>query len=73
MHLNHPIPRVSVHKSSTALLPDRCACRGECGKVHTSGQCRSEKGKHVEDARHPTILRNLNGKRYCQSCHTRLT
>jgi len=50
----------------------RCACRGECGKVHTSGQCRSEKGKHVEDARHPTILRDLNGKRYCQSCHGRL-
>jgi hypothetical protein len=51
----------------------RCECRGECGKIHTDGQCRSEKGKHVEDARHPTILRTLFGKRYCQSCHARLT
>ena len=50
----------------------RCECQGECGKVHTDGRCRSELGKHVEDARHPTILRELDGKRYCQSCHGRL-
>jgi hypothetical protein len=58
----------------------RCECRGECGKRHLSGrypyvvgQCRSETGKNVEDARHPTILRLLDGKRYCQSCHARFT
>jgi len=53
-------------------MNDRCQCKGECGKVHTDGQCRSEKGKHVEDARHPTILRTLSGRRYCQSCYGRI-
>ena len=50
----------------------RCDCRGKCGKVHTDGRCRSMKGQHVEDARHMTVLRLLNGKYYCQSCYGRI-
>jgi hypothetical protein len=51
---------------------ERRQCKGECGKVHTDGQCRSVKGGHLEDARHPTILRVVGRKLVCQSCYARI-
>jgi len=68
--LNGPISGVTEHNNRTVT---QCECRGECSKIHTSGQCRSLRGGHIEDARHPTVLRLLDGKRYCQSCYGRIS